>query len=62
MRSSVMVWNPDDPMERRRRIAWSVATSSCIETRQDPVDVFNRIMKEWDEEDEKSQPGTEESK
>jgi hypothetical protein len=56
-----MVWNPNDPMERRRRIAWSVATSSCIETRQDPVDVFNRIMKEWDEEDEKSQSVTKES-
>jgi len=61
MRSSVMVWNPNDPMERRRRIAWSVATSSWIETRQDPVDVFNRIMKEWDEEKEKSQSVTEES-
>jgi hypothetical protein len=41
-------------MERRKRIAWSVATSSCIKTRQDPVDVYNRLMEEWDEVDEKN--------
>jgi hypothetical protein len=57
-----MVWNPDDPLERRKRIAWSVATSSCIETGKDPVDSYNQIMKEWNNEIEKSQTGTEESK
>jgi hypothetical protein len=46
-----MPWNTDDPMERRKRIAWSVATSSCIETRQDPVEVYNRLMDEWDDVD-----------
>jgi hypothetical protein len=52
-----MPWNIDDPMERRKRIAWSVATSSCIESRRDPVDVYNQIMQEWDEED-KNKPTT----
>jgi hypothetical protein len=49
-----MPWNTDDPMERRKRIAWSVATSSCIKTRQDPVDVYNRLMDEWDDVDKKN--------
>ena len=57
-----MAWNPNDPLEKRKRIAWSVATSSCIETGKDPVDSYNQIMKEWDKEIEKSQSGTEESK
>ena len=43
-----MAWNPDDPMERRKRIAWAVATSTCIETKKDPVDVYNQILAKWD--------------
>lgn len=43
-----MAWNPEDPMEKRKRIAWSVATSCCIETQQDPVEIYERIMNEWD--------------
>jgi hypothetical protein len=46
-----MAWNPDDPIEKRKRIAWSVATSSCIETGRDPVDVYNKLMGDWDEVD-----------
>ena len=46
-----MPWNTDDPMERRKRIAWSVATSSCIETGRDPVDVYDKLMEEWDDVD-----------
>ena len=57
-----MVWNPNDPLELRKRIAWSVATSSCIETGRDPVDSYNQIMKEWDEEIEKSQSASGETK
>jgi transcription elongation factor Elf1 len=49
-----MPWNTDDPMERRKRIAWSVATSSCIETGKDPVDVYNKLMDDWDEVDKNS--------
>ena len=56
-----MAWNPNDPMELRRRIAWSVATSSCIETRKDPVTVYQQIMEEWDEEDKKKLCSTDET-
>jgi hypothetical protein len=57
-----MAWNPDDPLEKRKRIAWSVATSSCIETGKDPVDSYNQIMKEWDDQIEKSQSVSGESR
>jgi len=48
-------------MELRKRIAWSVATSTCIETRKDPVTVYQQIMKEWDEEDKKKLCSTDET-
>jgi len=57
-----MVWNPNDPLELRKRIAWSVATSSCIENGRDPVDSYNQIMKDWDEEIEKAQAASGETK
>lgn len=41
-----MAWNPDDPIERRKRICWAVATSSCIETGQDPVLVYEKLMRQ----------------
>lgn len=37
-------WSETDPEERRRRIAWSVATSCAIETGEDPVDIYNRML------------------
>lgn len=48
VQSCYMVWNPDDPEERKKRIAWSVATSTCIETREDPVLIYNRILREYE--------------
>lgn len=46
-----MAWNPNDPVEKRKRIAWSVATSSCIKTGKDPVDVYGKLMDDWDQVD-----------
>lgn len=43
--------NPDDPMERRKRVAWSIATLSNFETGKDPVDVYEKLMADWDEVD-----------
>lgn len=42
-----MKWNELLPEEKQRRIAWSVATSCAIETRQDPVDIYNKIMEDY---------------
>ena len=44
-----MAWNPDDPMERRKRIAWSVATLSCVKTKKDPVKIYEKVLADWDE-------------
>lgn len=40
-------WNPNDPEERRRRTAWSVATSCAIETGEQPVDIYNRMLEQF---------------
>jgi transcription elongation factor Elf1 len=40
-------WKELTPEEQQKRIAWSVATSCAIESRQDPVDIYNRIMEDY---------------
>lgn len=42
-----MKWDELSSEEKQRRIAWSVATSSAIETRRDPVDIYNKIMEDY---------------
>lgn len=42
-----MKWRELSPEEKQKRIAWSVATSSAIETRRDPVDIYNKIMEDY---------------
>lgn len=46
--SDLQKWKDLDPIEKQKRIAWSVATSTCIETREDPVMIYNRIMKDFE--------------
>ena len=45
------MYNPDDPMARRKRLAWSVATSCSTETGEPPVDIYNRILKKYEDAD-----------
>ena len=40
-------WNPNDPEELRRRTAWSVATSCAIETGEQPLDIYNRLLQHF---------------
>lgn len=56
-----MAWNPNDPMERRKQIAWSVAASTCVETREDPVMIYNRILAKWNKADKNGQSALHES-
>jgi transcription elongation factor Elf1 len=42
-----MRWSELSSEDKQKRIAWSVATSCAIETRQDPVDIYNRLMDEY---------------
>lgn len=46
--SDLQKWKDLDPLQKQKRIAWSVATSTCIETREDPVMIYNRIMREYE--------------
>jgi hypothetical protein len=39
-----MAWNPEDPVEKQKRISWSVATSAALVTGEDPLDIYNRLM------------------
>jgi hypothetical protein len=48
-------------MERRKQIAWSVAASTCVETREDPVMIYNRILAKWDKADKNGQSALHES-
>ena len=39
-------WSSLSSEEKQKRIAWAVATSCAIETKEDPVDIYNRLMKD----------------
>ena len=41
-----MAWNPEDPIEKQKRIAWSVATECAVVTKEDPVLIYERLMKQ----------------
>lgn len=43
---ALMSWNPADPIEKQKRIAWSVATECAVVTKEDPVLIYKRLMKE----------------
>jgi len=44
-------WSKTDPEEQRRRVAWSVATSCAIETGEQPVVLYNRLLKKFQDVD-----------
>jgi hypothetical protein len=44
-------WSKTDPEEQRRRVAWSVATSCAIETGEQPVAIYNRLLKKFQDVD-----------
>jgi hypothetical protein len=39
-----MHWNPSDKETRQKMVAWSVATETCLQTKEDPVLIYNRIL------------------
>ena len=40
-----MTWNPEGSIEKQKRIAWSVATECAVVTKEDPVLIYERLMK-----------------
>ena len=47
--------NLDDPMERRKRLAWDVSSSICMQTKEDPVMIYNRILEKYERLDKEGQ-------
>jgi len=47
--------NLDDPTERRKRLAWDVASSICVQTKEDPVMIYNRILEKYKRLDKEGQ-------
>jgi len=37
-------YDPNNPVEKRRRLAWSVAVSCCLENGNDPVISYSRLL------------------
>ena len=42
-----MSYNLDSILERRKKYAWSIATETCLQSKEDPVLIYNRLMKEF---------------
>jgi hypothetical protein len=38
----------DSPLERRKKLAWSIASSICVQTREDAVSIYDRIMAKYE--------------
>lgn len=43
------MWNPDDPLERQKRYAWSVAVECSQKTKEDALDIYKRLLKQFKE-------------
>jgi hypothetical protein len=37
-------YDPENPVEKRRRLAWSVAMSCCLETGKNPVTIYDQLL------------------
>ena len=42
----MMAYNPQTPMECRKRLAWTIACERAVVTKEDAVDLYNKIMGE----------------
>ena len=43
-----MAYNPNGKMESRKRLAWTIACERAVVTREDAVQIYNKIMKEFE--------------
>lgn len=44
-----MVYNPENVVEKRKRLAWSIACDSSVVTKEDPVLIYDRMMAKFKE-------------
>lgn len=57
----LMAYNPQSPMECRKRLAWTIACERSVVTKEDAVELYNKIMKEFLAIDKRSQYKSDES-
>jgi len=37
----------EDLVKKQKRIAWDIATTVCLQSKEDPVMIYDRIMREY---------------
>ncbi len=47
--------DPHSPMECRKRLAWTIACERAVVTKEDAVEIYNKIMKEFNDIDKRKQ-------
>jgi len=50
-----MAYNPNGKMECRKRLAWNIACERAVVTKEDAVELYNKIMKEFESIDKRNQ-------
>ncbi len=48
-------YNPNGKMECRKRLAWTIACERAVVTKEDAVDLYNKMMKEFESIDKRTQ-------
>jgi len=48
-------YNPNGTMECRKRLAWTIACERAVVTKEDAVELYNKMMKEFESMDKRSQ-------
>ena len=50
-----MSYNPQAPMECRKRLAWTIACERAVVTKEDAITLYNKIMDEFNSIDKRNQ-------
>jgi hypothetical protein len=50
-----MAYNPQAPMECRKRLAWTIACERAVVTKEDAITLYNKIMDEFNSIDKRNQ-------
>lgn len=49
-----MAYNPQAPMECRKRLAWTIACERAVVTKEDAITLYNKIMDEFNSIDKRN--------
>ena len=48
-------YDPNGKMECRKRLAWTIACERAVVTKEDAIDLYNKMMKEFTAMDKRSE-------